>query len=76
MATGLSAEVPPEQWAMLKEPGLPLWGQSFEFPLGVGSSLLLGVTAVPGKRNTVVSGRPRGLHCPGVFEKRGVHPDL
>lgn len=47
MATGLSAEVPPEQWAMLKEPGLPLWGQSFEFPLGVGSSLLLGGHSSP-----------------------------
>lgn len=61
MATGLSAEVSPEQWAAPEERGLPSWGQSFEILQGLGSSLLRGVTADPVKRNALGSGRFRRL---------------
>lgn len=59
MATGLSAEVPPEQWAMPEERGLPSRGQSFEILRELGSSLLRGVTVGPVKRNALGSGRSR-----------------
>lgn len=62
MATGLSAEVPPEQWAAPEERGLPSWGQSFEILQGLGSSSLLRVVTVdPVKRNALGSGRFRQL---------------
>lgn len=72
MATGLSAEVPPEQWAMPRKAGATILGQSFELPLRgwVGGWVVTctdpkKVRVFSVKRNSYTFFRPSALPCPG-----------